>query len=816
VRCPAVPIFLALMTGALMALALPGAAMPWLGAGAVAAWQAATVALAAARPRVFTAAVLGSLALSAAAAALHTDGQRAHASIRAVAPGTDVPPNARDPVVVEGVLVEDAAANDDGTLLRIRVDRVTRGRGAVDLEGTIAVSVGGQPDPARAREWTRGRRIRAPVLLRRPSRYFNTGVPDAERASLRRGTAVVGAIKSHALVEVLARANRGEEALAAARRRVRGAIARASASDPEAGAVVTAILIGDRVGLSDDVERRMQRAGTYHVIAISGGNVALFATLAWASARLMLRSRRLALVVAMLIVAGYGLLVGTGASVGRAVAAALLFLFATFVDQRAPPLNAIALVGIGFLLWDPLALADLGFVLSFGATAGILIAVPGWVEAARARVEASLRQVWLARAALAACALLAATVAAEIALLPIQASAFQRLTLAGLALNFIAIPAMAVVQMGGMAIVFCDLAEASVLMPAAAAAARMGARALIDSAALVDAVPALTWRVAAPPPWLFAAYAVPCALLAWRRWPRMRAGLCAWAALAAVAIALSAPVRTWPDGRLRVTMFDVGQAEAIAVRLPSGRNVLIDAAGQPGRFDIGGRVLVPALLARGVTRLDMLVITHPDIDHAGGAPAVMADLRPPRVIEGIAPVLNDERDAVAAAAFRAGATVEALRAGGSFMRDGVLFRVLHPPPPDWERPRVRNDDSLVLEVRFGVVSIVLTGDAGEAVEGSIAAGLAPARLRILKVGHHGSRSSTSQAFLDAVRPDVALISAGRGNLYGHPSPAVLARLRAAGVETFRTDRDGQIDLTTDGRQVDIRTHGGRRWTLVAR
>ena len=813
---PAVPVFLALVSGALSGMVLPSAAQPWLAAGAVAAWQVAIVAVAASRARLCAAAALASLALSAAASAGWADSQRAHAPMRVLAPDARAGPPSAEPVIVEGLLVDDASASPDGTRLSVRVDRVRWGRADMPLAGTIAVSVGGAPDPARAREWTRGRRVRAPVLLRRPSRYMNDGVADAERASLRRGIALVGTIKSPALVEVLARASRGEELLARARRRVRAAVARASPADPEAAGVITAILIGDRAGLPDDVERRMQRAGTYHVIAISGGNVALFAALAWAASRTLLRSRRLALAAAMVIVAVYGLLVGTGASVGRAVAAALLLLGATLIDQRAPPLNVIALVGILFLLWDPLALADLGFLLSFGATAGILLAVPGWLAAADARLRAVARGRWLVRAALAACGLLAATIAAEIALLPVQAAAFQRLTLAGLGLNFVAIPAMAVVQMGGMAVVACDLAGVPALTAPAAVAARLGARALIDSAALVDMVPALTWRVAAPPAWLIAAYGIPCSVLAWRRGPRQRIGLSAIAACAAVAIACSAGARRWPDGRLRLTMFDVGQAEAIALRLPSGRSLLVDAAGTTGRFDIGDRVLVPALLARGITRLDLLALTHPDVDHLGGGLAVVTDLRPARLVEGIAPPLNPERNRLASAALGRGASVESLRAGGSLLRDGVLLRVLHPPPPDWERQRVRNDDSVVLEVLFGSVSILLTGDAGTAVEPAIAAQLAPARLRILKVGHHGSRTSTSQAFLDAARPAAALISAGRGNFYGHPSPVVLARLRAAGVETFRTDWDGQIDLVTDGRQVEIVTRGGRRWAIAAR
>lgn len=815
-RDPAVTVFLVLMAGALAGLLAPAGSLPWLAAAGVAAWQVAIVALAGARALLLVAAALASLALSAAAASHHADWQRRHAPIRAIAPDAHAPPGASDPVVIEGRLTEDAAAGPDATVLRVSVEHVRWGRARVDLAGGVVLSVGGMPDPKMARAWTRGRRIRAPARLRRPSRYLNDGVADAERASLRRGVALVGTVKSASLVEVIAPAGAWTEALARGRARVRAAIARASGPDPETVAVTSAILIGDRAGLPPAIERRMQRAGTYHVIAISGGNVALFAALAWGAARLTLRSRRAALVAAMLIVGAYGAVVGAGASVGRAVAAAELFLLATLIDQRAPPLNVIAIAGVIFLLWDPLAITDLGFLLSFGATIGILLAAPAWVARARtALAQAGVRPM-LSAAAAAGAGLMAATAAAEIALLPIQAAAFHRVTVAGLLLNFIAIPAMAIVQVAGMAIVALDAAGWHTLGSGAGRVASLGARALIDSTALVDVVPALTWRVAAPPAWLHAAYAIPFGLAAWRRWPRARRGLTAAGGAAALAIACSLPARAGARGVLRLTMFDVGQAEAILVRLPSGRSLLVDAAGPSDRFDIADRVLVPALLARGATRLDLLAITHADLDHIGGAAAVLADLRPSRVLEGITPALNRERNEIAGIVSAAAGSIESVRAGAAFMREGVLIRVLHPPPPDWERQKVRNDDSLVFEILFGRVSILLTGDAGAAVEPSLAAQLSPARLRILKAGHHGSRTSTSQALIDAARPAAALISAGRGNFYGHPSAEVLARLRAARVEIFRTDQHGQIDLTSDGRVVEIATHTGRRWKAGAR
>jgi len=137
--------------------------------------------------------------------------------------------------------------------------------------------------------------------------------------------------------------------------------------------------------------------------------------------------------------------------------------------------------------------------------------------------------------------------------------------------------------------------------------------------------------------------------------------------------------------------------------------------------------------------------------------------------------------------------------------------VLHPPAPDWERRRVRNDDSVVLEIVHGDVALLLLGDVGEDVERRILPFLTPARIRILKVAHHGSRTSTSADLVERWRPDVALVSCGRGNSFGHPAPAVLDRLRAVGADIVRTDEDGQITLDTDGREVRVTTFTGRRF-----
>ena len=157
-----------------------------------------------------------------------------------------------------------------------------------------------------------------------------------------------------------------------------------------------------------------------------------------------------------------------------------------------------------------------------------------------------------------------------------------------------------------------------------------------------------------------------------------------------------------------------------------------------------------------------------------------------------------------------------VRAGESGAWGDVSVHVLNPPVPGWERRRVRNDDSVVLEVRYGDVAFLLTGDIGADVERAIVPSLRPAAVRVLKVAHHGSRTSTSAELLEAWRPQVGVVSAGRNNPFGHPAPDVVARLQAAGVRLFRTDQDGEVTIETDGRGVSVSTYSAARFTCCQR
>jgi competence protein ComEC len=426
--------------------------------------------------------------------------------------------------------------------------------------------------------------------------------------------------------------------------------------------------------------------------------------------------------------------------------------------------------------------------------------------------------------------ILVAAIAVEAVLMPIAALFFSRVTFAGLILNFGAIPLMAVAQLAGMIVVAVALASPSAAA-AAGLAAHAGAEGLVWSSTLVDWIRVLTWRVA-PPHWSPVAVYYVALLTAWTLWRRTRrsgpssrrgllrrvAGLAAFAAASAAVWILFEPGRLLTargDGRLHVIFVDVGQGDAAVVRFPRGRTLLVDAGGASGSstFDIGDRVVGAVLRDAGIRRLDITALTHGDGDHIGGLTSVLREFSPSDVWEGIAVPRSGPLAALRAAATAQGARWTNLQTDDRISIDGVEVVVRHPGIADWERQRVRNDDSIVLELLWRDVSIVLTGDIGGDAERAIAPLFGAAGIRVLKVPHHGSRTSSSPLFLDALVPRVAIVSAGRGNTFGHPAPDVLQRYRDIGAEIFRTDQDGAIEVATDGYSVSVKGFTGKQLTV---
>ena len=499
-----------------------------------------------------------------------------------------------------------------------------------------------------------------------------------------------------------------EGALASTRAAVRRAVA--SSVGPwsaRSAAVVSAILIGDRAGLDADVERRLQEAGTYHVIAISGGNIAILAGLCI----FLLRPFRVGPRSSALLRHRHAdgvCLRGGRRIVGRprhAHGRDLFRALSSAITGRFRPTSAALTAAILFCA-DPLQVVDAGFALTFGATLGILVGMStvaadcpcrrGFAHRRRSLLRRRARKSRSCRS---------------------SAFVFSRVTFAGLIVNVAAIPLMTLVQIAGMAVVGLTWL-APELARWAGWIAHAAVEGLIGSAALVDVLPWLTRRLAPPSLWVVAVYYASLIGVVWGPFARLALSTLVAAGLWIVA---TPTLPTWSEPPLRVTFLDVGQGDAAIVQFPDGRTLSIDAGGLPSTtFDIGARVIAPAFWALGVRRLDYMSVTHGDVDHIGGAASVFRDFKPFEVWEGVPVPPHAPTRELRALADGAGTVWRTLQPADRVSFGDVDLVVHHPPRPEWERQRVRNDDSEVLEIRYGGVSFVFTGDIGRDVERTIA------------------------------------------------------------------------------------------------
>jgi competence protein ComEC len=276
----------------------------------------------------------------------------------------------------------------------------------------------------------------------------------------------------------------------------------------------------------------------------------------------------------------------------------------------------------------------------------------------------------------------------------------------------------------------------------------------------------------------------------------------------------------WPprtlDLRMRVTMLDVGQADAIVIQTPHGHAIAVDAGGRLERGGpagdsiaerVGERTVVPFLLRRGIHRLDLLAISHPHGDHAGGAAPILRRIGVDEMIDsGQTYGGHAYRDAVDTARAKS-IPILLPRAGMVWTTDdGVRIQFIGPSLPLVANTKNNiNENSLAFTLRYGNFCMLFTGDAGAIAERRFLREDADLRCAILKVGHHGSAYGSTPAFLDAVRPKYALISVGRHNLFGHPARSTIEALQRAGATIYRTDQNGAIEITSDGSTFDVRS-----------
>lgn len=567
--------------------------------------------------------------------------------------------------------------------------------------------------------------------------------------------------------------------------------------------VASALVLAERDGIPRELWDAFARSGSAHLLSISGFHVGVIAALLGGLIAMTGRPPRTRAAGMAIGVWAYVLLIGAPTSATRAAWMTTAFVLGRLRQTPSRALGALGLSMLMLAIFRPSVAAGAGFQLTVAGTAGILV-MTRWILR---HWPAHRGRDWIASP-------VAAGLGASVFTAPVLAYHFGQIPLLSLPSSILLTPLVAAAVPGVIVTIVLD-----VLHLPGAALAGAGSEGLLHmvtaTAAALGDLPGTVARVTPREAALLTAGALVPLLLAsgarWRIRPAVRASvsvLSAFAVLWAGQAALSLSGR----GTLRIVAIDVGQGDAIALRTPGGRWFLVDAGPRGfGGSDAGLTRVVPYLHGQGARHLDAIVLTHPDEDHAGGLASVLRHVSTGTILgPGFSGGQSGHMDG-AAEARRANIPWRRAYAGDAWSVDGVDFEVLSPPPPTPHPPAHQataspNDWSVVLRVGYGSFSALLMGDADAAIEARLPA---QGHITALKVGHHGSRTSTSEAFVRAVAPGYALIPVGARNRYGHPDPAVLARLARAGTRVYRTDRDGTITLTARG-DGEVTISGSRR------
>ncbi|MBE6084241.1 MAG: DNA internalization-related competence protein ComEC/Rec2 [Selenomonas ruminantium] len=713
----------------------------------------------------------------------------------------DISNFARETVKVEGILREEPRLTEDNQgqkkqryLLDVTRVRI-KGQDWQRASGGIYVYARHHEAPA----VRIGDKVTAAGKVRSPHGYQNPGQLDTKLLlKSQRITASLSAGKQGIKVEPVETAAFARK-LADVRSHYRE---RMQAVMPkEDAAAIFAMLFGGYDGVNEDLVQNFTLTGLIHLLSVSGSHISLLAAvMAGLGTLLRLPKAATAVLVVGLIVI-YSLLAGAVPPVIRSAIMGGLAFVALALNRERDARRILLVTGLVMLVIWPLLLFHISFQLSFLATAGLLYLAPKWQSFLRERGVNSF-----------VAAGLSITLAAQLATLPVLAWYFNQLSLSSLLANLVVVPLVELLIVLGLfagALAFALPFAGSVVFAC-------------DSL-LLGVVEELTAQIAALPAsaiWIPSLHfsggllyyvLLGLFLLTAEQREKLWEGLKARRKVLGMgALVLFVFVISWQMAspkEMQVHFIDVGQGDAALLITPHGHAFMFDCGGtRDGAFDVGAKVDVPYLLHYGVLKLDGIFLTHAHEDHAAGCGSLMKKIPVTQVVTA------DEGISDYARSMRLGDNDPLLhkfhtaRRGDALMVDGVRIEVLYAPSVSGGDNKTGNEASNVYRVSYGKASFLFTGDLTKEREAELlAAGINP-QSTVLKAGHHGSDTSSSPEFLEAVRPKFGIFCAGTDNSFGHPKPEIVKRFRQLGIKTYRTDEDGAVVFYTDGERMRVETY----------
>jgi len=701
------------------------------------------------------------------------------------------------PVEIFGLVDQSPEEHFDRFYLYVRLERLSFKGKEMQVAGRVRLTVyHSRLYRLEGRKLEYGDFIRTIIILRKPYVYKNSGGFNYEEYLRRRGISLVGSVESPVLVEVLERkqGNSLKGALYRFRSKLSSLVDKcfitSSGHLSQRGAILKGMTLGERGLISEGTERIMKKSGAYHVLAISGLHIGIISYFLYLLFSFLKIKERWNCGLIIVLLALYAIMTGGRASVLRATIMATVYLGGRILYREGNFLNTISFSALVILLFYPTQLFDAGFQLTFIATLSIVLFAP--------RVARLLP--FLPKHIRGAIAI---SLAAQLGLLPLLIYYFHRVSLVSILTNIAVFPLSALVVLGGFVFYLLSLAIPPISLYVSVLLDSL-LRLFYDSFYLAGSLPHASYRIPTPPWWVVAGYfaLVLVMLLPFRRRLLKWGTTVVWAGFAI--LLLTFPFKPAVSPYLTVTFFDVANGEAILVEFPSGERMLIDGGGYGGDYSFTGEYIIsPFLWEKGVKRIDWVVTTHSHVDHINGLKAIIENFEIGEVWQGNSSLQNPYYRSFLRVVRRNGVPLRSHYRGDRMEISGVELRVLNPPYRSFLPYYLENDNSLVIQLRYKGVRVLLTGDIGEEMERELIACYGnELQSEMMKAAHHGSPSSNSDEFVEMVKPRIIVVC---GKL-GFRQDGTKSFKPEERIIVYHTNRDGQVTIFSDGYTFKVRTY----------